>query len=140
LKVSYRSTAVVVLLVLVVLFLIPGSAFHRSRVPTTFSDGIQFNPCGMWTRVALTDRLSLVVWFATFLGILVYGLCDRRAPIRLNLISLVAFVASLWCRLPEVRYCWTNVGISAFFVGVAAVSVVYMQQQIFRRKPRPTPN
>lgn len=132
-KISYRTSSVAVVLVFVGMFAIPESLMMRPRISTVpTSDFVGFDTCFMWEQIAWTIRLAALVWFGTFLPLLVQGLRNRTLPRLIAVVCLIAFGWNIQSQLWRVQHCQSNFGIGVYAVWVATVALMCFHH-VFQR-------
>jgi hypothetical protein len=126
-RISYRISSIVVVLVVLGMFLLPNSLLVRPIAPTrALVDGtVSLDPCfTIWGQSGWLIRLSALVWIGTFLYLLVQGFRNRTVPLAVAIVSLVAFGLSLHNQLWRVQHCDANLGIIVFWVWITAVGLM----------------
>jgi len=133
-KISYRTSSIAVIMVFAGMFVVPESLMVRPRIPagSAIEGGVTFDPCFMWDQVAWTIRLAFLVWFGTFLPLLVQGLRNRTLPRLMAVVCLIAFGWSLQDQLWRVQHCQSNFGIGVYAVWVATVALMGLHHVLQR--------
>lgn len=135
-KVSYRVTSSVFVisyvLVIASQLLVNGLRGHESA--TVDEVGVaQFDPCTMWEQMPATVVLSSIVWFVSFVILLVQGLRNRSAPRWLAITCLVALGPTVNHNLSwRLQHCYTKVGRVGFWICVSAVGLMCLHQILQR--------
>jgi hypothetical protein len=133
-KINYRTTAILVLLVLLAAILTPGSLTMRRPVLTSITaDGsVHVDLCDMVEQIAWKYRLSALVWIVTFFILIVQGLRNRAVSRITALVSLVAFGITLYHELWRVRHCYSTFGIASFCLCTSAVALMCLHHFLHR--------
>jgi hypothetical protein len=118
-KIGYRWTTGAALLSFAVSIAI-GMIFHQSP-QTKVSAAVGWDP---------VVRLSALIWFGSFLVLVVKGIRNRSAPRSLSAVGLIAFGVVTKRALWREMNCDTHAGITAFFIWTAAVGVMYLHQLV----------
>jgi hypothetical protein len=132
-KISYRITSVVVLVVTAGLFAVPDSLTVRPSVPSTGPEhrASAFDPCSMWIQMGLLVQLVALVWIGTLLSLWVQGLRNRTLPRIVAIVSLVALgfkVRNEAWRAP----CYSNTAIGLSAIWVTAVALMCLHHLLQR--------
>jgi hypothetical protein len=127
-KIGYRWTTGAALLSFAVSIAI-GMIFHQSP-QTKVSAAVGWDPCRMWEQMGAVVRLSALIWFGSFLVLVVKGIRNRSAPRSLSAVGLIAFGVVTKRALWREMNCDTHAGITAFFIWTAAVGVMYLHQLV----------
>lgn len=80
-------------------------------------------------------RLSVLVWFGSFLVLIVQGLRNRSVPRWVAAVSLIAFGLTTYSKVWREMRCDAPAGIVAFFVWTATVGLMCLHQ-ILRARGR----
>jgi hypothetical protein len=103
--------------------------------PTVGSEpGVErFDPCMMWEQVPATVRISTLVWFTSFLILLVQGFRNRAVPRWLAIACLIAVVPTFHHQLWRVQQCYTKLGAVDFWICIGTVCLMCLHQAFQRR-------
>jgi len=87
-KISYRVTSCGVLASSALAIAVP-ALFPASRepiAPATVPGAVTFDVCLMWRQIPVTERLSILAWFGSFVSVVVYMPCVTARDIVLFII------------------------------------------------------
>ena len=77
-------------------------------------------------------QFAALVWFATFLSLLVQGIRNRTVPRVVPIVSLIASAPSLRNQLWRTQHCDVNLGIVVSWVWIMAVGLMCFHHLIQR--------
>jgi hypothetical protein len=139
-KISYRTSSILVLLVLLAAILTPESLTMRRPVLTRLANGdFPMDFCNTTEYIGWKYRLAAYVWVVTFLIMIVQGL-RKRTVFRLTaMVSLVAFGITLHHELWRVQHCYSNFGIASFCFWTWAVALMCLHHFLQRPVPATGP-
>ena len=135
-KISYRVTSGSVLIVFILIEAIE-LLFQKSPEPKTASTVgeavvVGWNPCMMGEQLSPIVRLSYLVWFGTFVVVIVQGLRNRPVARWLSIVSLIALGITVNHVRWEWIHCYIRPSLTTFLVWVFAVTLMCVHQIVQR--------
>ena len=131
-RISYRVTSMLV----VVTYLLVSTIEWVAESPHAASPTVasEFDPCLMlWEQVPATVRISTLVWFTSFLILLVQGFRNRAVPRWLAIACLIALVPTFHHQLWRVQQCYTKLGAVDLWICIGTVCLMCLHQTFQRR-------
>jgi hypothetical protein len=137
-RISYRVTSSLVILTYLLVSGIEWVARQSDAAAPTVvtAPGVEtFDPCMMWEQIPQTVRLSTIIWFVSFLILIVQGFRNRAVPRWLAITCLVCIVPTVNHWSWRVQRCYTTLGAVDFWICIGSVCLMCLHQ-IFQRPRR----
>ena len=133
---NYRHTSVIALLSTVVIVVLEVLAPELAMRPVTRAamitgnNHVAFDPCTMWEAIGWPVRVSVMIWFTTFIILLAKGLRNRTAARSLTVAYLLAIILPVQHQLSWYSHCSSTVGKVEALVWLSAVVGMAIHQMI----------
>ena len=132
--ISYRVTSVIVVVTYLLLALMEQVVGPvPTRLARASESGVEtFNPCMMWEQIPVTVRIATIVWFPSFLVLLVQGFRNRAVPRWVAAACLITIIPVINHQLWRVQRCYTKLAAVDFWICVGTVCLMCLHQ-LFQR-------
>jgi hypothetical protein len=137
-RMSYRVSSMIVVVTYLLLALmeqVVGSSQPASPTRASESGVETFNPCMMWEQIPVTVRVATIVWFPSFLVLLVQGFRNRAVPRWVAAACLITIIPVINHQLWRVQQCYTKLAAVDFWICVGTVYLMCLHQ-LFQRPRR----